>query len=101
MALELPAARISDPQALHLMQKLLLKKPKERATVEMALKHAYLTGGLDTQEVQGTFALLHESQTNFRSALEELRDFQADGGAGMAPQRQPASRSRGTVRMEG
>ena len=102
VTLELPTARISNTQALHLLQKLLVKKPRERATVEVAMKHAYLTGGLDTQEVQGTFAMLHESQQTFRDALEELRDLTGaadEGGAGAAPQRPPGGKPRCGVRV--
>jgi len=77
--LELPAARITNQQALHLLGKLLVKKPKERASLEQALKHAYLTGGLDTREVQGSFAMLHESQQKFKDALVAIHHEDMSG----------------------
>ena len=90
MALELPPAKISNPQALHLLQKLLVKKPKERATIDQALKHAYITGGLDTQEVQGSFAMLYESQQQFKDTLATLHDDDV-----AAPASAPAPAGRG------
>ena len=88
--LELPMARISDMQAQHLLAKILLKKPKERAPVEAILRHAYLVGGLDTQQVGGSFAMLHESQSAFKTELGKLQkeifpsdaSFAAAGGGG-------------------
>jgi serine/threonine protein kinase len=71
--LELPMARIADTQAQHLLAKILVKRPKERATIEMILRHAYLVGGLDTQQVGGSFAMLHESQSAFKSELDRLQ----------------------------
>ena len=88
-------------QALNLLQKMLVKKPEERASVEVALKHAYLTGGLDTQEVQGTFAMLHESQQSFRNTLEEMKaggPTDNRNGVDVPPQRLPGGRGRGSVR---
>ena len=85
VALELPAAKISNPQALHLLQKLLVKKPKERASIDQALKHAFITGGLDTQEVQGSFAMLYESQQQFKDTLATLHDDDAAAASPPAP----------------
>jgi len=72
--IEVPPAKVPNEQALHLLSKLLVKKPKERASVSQALRHAYLTGGLDTQEVQRSFAMLHESQQQFKDALLWMQD---------------------------
>jgi len=71
--LELPMARIADTQAQHLLAKILLKRPKDRASIEVILRHAYLVGGLDTQQVGGSFAMLHESQNAFKSELGKLQ----------------------------
>jgi len=72
--IEVPPAKVPNQQALHLLSKLLVKKPKERTSVSQALRHAYLTGGLDTQEVQRSFAMLHESQQQFKDALLWMQD---------------------------
>jgi serine/threonine protein kinase/uncharacterized protein YjiS (DUF1127 family) len=73
-SLDLPTARIAEPHAVHLLSKILQKRPKERATVEGILRHAYLVGGLDTQQVGGSFAMLHESQQTFKGELGKIQD---------------------------
>ena len=87
--LEIPMARVSDLQAQHLIAKLLVKPPKERAGVEAILKHAYLVGGLDTQQVGGSFAMLHTSQQTFKDELGRLQSGMGEGerpgGAAAAP----------------
>ena len=82
--LELPMARIADTQAQHLLAKILVKRPKERATIEMILRHAYLVGGLDTQQVGGSFAMLHESQNAFKTELDRLQAGLGPMGGGEA-----------------
>ena len=76
--LDLPAARIAEPQAEHLIAKILNKRAKDRLPIEAILRHAYLVGGLDTQEVGGSFAMLHESQQAFKNELGRLQG--ATGG---------------------
>ena len=77
--LDLPFARIAEPQAEHLLAKILVKRPKERAPIEAILRHAYLVGGLDTQQVGGSFAMLHQSQQAFKTDLSKLKDGLAPG----------------------
>jgi len=76
--LELPLARIVDSQAQHLLVKMLAKRPKERASLDAILRHAYLVGGLDTQEIGGSFAMLHSAQASFKDELSRLK---TGGGA--------------------
>ena len=79
--LDLPAARIPDPQAQHLLAKLLVKRPKERAPLEAVLRHAFLVGGLDTQQVGSSFHVLFESQVSFKEDLERLKSGLGQPGA--------------------
>jgi uncharacterized membrane protein YgcG len=76
--LELPLAKVTEPQAQHLLAKILVKRPKDRTTIEAILRHAYLVGGLDTQQVGGSFAKLHESQSAFKQELTKLQDGMKD-----------------------
>jgi len=50
-ALDLPLSRIEDEQAQHLLSKLLLKRQRERLPLALVLKHAYIDGGLDEEQV--------------------------------------------------
>ena len=70
--LDLPASRIAEPQAEHLLSKILQKRAKDRIQLEQVLRHAFLVGGLDTQQVNGSFALLHNSQQTFKDSLDKL-----------------------------
>ncbi len=80
--LDVPMARVPDTQAQHLVAKLLVKQPRERASVDAVLKHAYLCGGLDTQQVAGSFAMLHEAQQSFRDELGRIQGGPAANGHG-------------------
>ena len=50
----------------------------------MILRHAYLVGGLDTQQVGGSFAMLHESQNAFKTELDRLQAGLGPMGGGEA-----------------
>ena len=82
--LDLPTSRIAEPQAEHLLRKILVKRAKERATVEAIMRHAYVAGGLDTQEVGGSFAMLHESQQTFKGELSKMQGGLNPGGGARA-----------------
>lgn len=85
--LELPSSRIAEPQAEHLLAKILQKRAKERITIEQVLRHAYLVGGLDTQQVSGSFAMLHESQQTFKGELDKLTGRMDRGMGGRSQSR--------------
>jgi len=72
--LDLPMSRIAEPRAEHLLAKMLVKRPKDRLPIESVLRHAYLVGGLDTQEVGASFAMLHTSQQAFKDELGKLQE---------------------------
>ena len=107
-ALSLPLSRIDDVQAQHLLAKILVKRPKERLIVANIVKHAYLVGGLDTEQVRDTFARLHSGQQQFQQKLDEIRELArrrrragrgadlvaADGGAPRLGPRREALRPR-------
>ena len=89
--LDLPTSRIAEPQAEHLLSKILQKRAKDRVTVEQILRHAYLVGGLDTQQVGGSFAMLHESQQTFKGELDKLTGRVQRPGAPPASSGGPAA----------
>ena len=91
-ALSLPLSRIDDVQAQHLLAKILVKRPKERLIVANIVKHAYLVGGLDTEQVRDTFARLHSGQQQFQQKLDEIRGSR--GGADEQVEAQISSPSR-------
>ena len=79
-------------QAQHLLAKILVKRPKERLIVANIVKHAYLVGGLDTEQVRDTFARLHSGQQQFQQKLDEIRGSR--GGADEQVEAQISSPSR-------
>ena len=80
--LDLPTARIAEPQAEHLLVRILQKRPKDRLPIEAILRHAFLAGGLDTQQVSGSFAMLNDSQQAFKDELAKLQEGVSGGGGG-------------------
>eukprot|EP00301_Raphidiophrys_heterophryoidea_P002265 c11061_g1_i2.p1 GENE.c11061_g1_i2~~c11061_g1_i2.p1 ORF type:complete len:420 (-),score=115.01 c11061_g1_i2:86-1345(-) len=57
-----PLPQLDDPQALHLLSKLLVKTLTDRVTPQSVLRHAYLVGGLDTEQLAGAFNILQTKQ---------------------------------------
>ena len=63
---------VTDMQALHLLQKMLLHHPRDRIDSMRIAKHGYLTGGLDTIEMESTFGPMQKGQMFLRSLLLQL-----------------------------
>ena len=99
--LEMPAFRIAEAQAEHLLSRVLVKRAKERLPIGDILRHAFLVGGLDTQEVGGSFAMLHESQQAFKNELTRLQDATGGGLAAGASFAKPPARGDSFVRRDG
>lgn len=63
---------ITDLQARHLLPKMLQRDPSERVEPSKILKHGYLTGGLDTVQMESTFGPMQKGQLFVRSMLQEV-----------------------------
>eukprot|EP00300_Choanocystis_sp_HF-7_P033643 c46029_g1_i1.p1 GENE.c46029_g1_i1~~c46029_g1_i1.p1 ORF type:complete len:418 (-),score=85.36 c46029_g1_i1:62-1315(-) len=59
----------ADEQAAHLVKKMLLKNPLDRANITAVLRHAYFVGGTDTEQVQGAFGHLQAQQRTMQAKL--------------------------------
>ena len=57
-----PLGRVHPPSARHLLEKLLHFEPGARASLDEISKHAWLGGGLDTCELEGSFTGLQSAQ---------------------------------------
>ena len=53
---------VSPPAARHVLEKLLEIEPERRASLDDVIKHAWFGGGLDTIELQDSFAGLQQAQ---------------------------------------
>ena len=58
--------------ARHLVEKLIAFDPSERLGLDEVAKHAWLTGGLDTRELDGSFSGLQSAQELTQRALGSL-----------------------------
>ena len=65
---------VTDPQARHLLQKMLMRDESARITAQKILKHGYLTGGLDTEQMESTFGPMQKGQLFVRSLLQGLNE---------------------------
>ena len=70
--LEVPTGCIDDPQARHLLEKLLQRSADDRLDGSRILKHGYLAGGLDTVQMESTFGPMQQGQMFVRSLLQQL-----------------------------
>ena len=61
-------------QARHLLEKMLHHQPAERIEAAKLLKHGYLTGGLDTVQMQSTFGPMQKGQLFVRSLLQSVQE---------------------------
>ncbi|CAG8550332.1 11164_t:CDS:2, partial [Paraglomus occultum] len=61
---EFPSKNVSDPQARHVLKKLLAINPTERASIEEILRGAYLTGGADSVQIRNIRAEVNEEIIN-------------------------------------
>ena len=66
-------APLADPQAYHLLLKMLQKKPAERIEAALLLKHSYLAGGVDTVEMEASFGPMQKGNLFLRSLLNQMR----------------------------
>jgi len=71
--LEPPIGGFDDPQAYHLLLKMLQKKPAERIEAALLLKHSYLAGGVDTVEMEASFGPMQKGNLFLRSLLNQMR----------------------------
>lgn len=71
---------VSDLQARHLLQKMLVRAPQERLPADRVLKHGYLTHGLDTVQMAATFGPMQKGQLFVRSLLNQLSQALGDSG---------------------
>lgn len=69
---ELSLGCVTDMQARHLLQKMLIKDPTQRIELKKILKHGYLTGGLDTVQMDATFGPMQKGQIFVRSLLQAI-----------------------------
>ena len=67
--LQPPIGGFDDPQAYHLLLKMLQKKPAERIEAALTLKHSYLAGGVDTVEMEASFGPMQKGHLFLRSLL--------------------------------
>jgi len=65
---------VTDAQARHLLQKMLQQDESERITPQKILKHGYLTGGLDTVQLESTFGPMQKGQLFVRSLLQAVAE---------------------------
>ncbi len=68
-----PQGCIDDPQAYHLIDKMLQRKPAERVELEAILKHSYLAGGMDTAEMDASFGPMQKGHLFLRSLLQQMK----------------------------
>ena len=71
-AIEPSMGCVTDLQARHLLEKMLCREPSERISAQKILKHGYLTGGLDTVQMETTFGPMQKGQLFLRSLLQQL-----------------------------
>ena len=71
--LQPPIGGFDDPQAYHLLLKMLQKKPAERIEAALTLKHSYLAGGVDTVEMEASFGPMQKGHLFLRSLLNQMR----------------------------
>ena len=69
--LDPPMGCVTDVQARHLIGRMLQRKPAERIDVAHILRHGYLSGGMDTVEMDETFGPLHKGFVFARSLLQQ------------------------------
>ena len=69
---------VTDLQARHLLHKMLQRDPGGRLPAPKVLKHGFLTGGLDTVQMDATFGPMQKGQLFIRSLLTQLGEL---GGA--------------------
>ena len=72
--LQPPQGGFDDPQAYHLLLKMLQKKPADRIEAALTLKHSYLAGGVDTVEMEASFGPMQKGHLFLRSLLNQLRE---------------------------
>ena len=71
---EMSLGCVGDLQARHLLSKMLQRDEVRRISVEEVLKHGYLTGGLDTVQLESTFLPMQKGQLFVRSLLLAITD---------------------------
>ena len=71
---------VTDLQARHLLQKMLHRDPAERIVAQKVIKHGYLTGGLDTVQMESTFGPMQKGQLFIRSLLAQMSELGGGGG---------------------
>ena len=63
---------VTDTQASHLITKMLQRHPHDRIESTKIAKHGYLTGGLDTVQMENTFGPMQKGQLFLRSLLQQI-----------------------------
>ena len=72
--LELSLGCVTDMQARHLLEKMLVRDETARIALPKVLKHGYITGGLDTVQMDSTFGPMQKGQIFVRSLLQAVKD---------------------------
>ena len=73
-SIELSLGCVTDLQARHLLYKMLQRDEAERITPQQILKSGYLTGGLDTIQMETTFGPMQKGQLFVRSLLQNMSE---------------------------
>lgn len=68
----IPSNMIDDVQARHLLTKMLHKVPMERANIVAVLRHAFFTGGMDTEQLQEAFDFLGHAETDLERSVQNV-----------------------------
>ena len=58
----LHVGHVQPASARHLLEKMLCFEPSERATLDEVAHHAWLAGGMDTLELEGSFSGMQSAQ---------------------------------------
>ena len=66
---------VTDLQAAHLLSKMLQRHPHDRIESVKIAKHGYLSGGLDTVQMEYSFGPMQKGQLFVRSLLQALADM--------------------------
>ena len=71
---------VRPASARHLLEKLICFEPNERLTFAEIARHAWLSGGLDTRELNASFSGLQSTQELTQRALGSLKAFIRSSG---------------------
>jgi len=70
---EITLGTVQPATARHLIRKLVQLQPTERCSLEAAARHAWLVGGLDTEELSTSFSGLQQQQESTQKQLVRVQ----------------------------